>query len=90
MSEVDMALQVIEGTWEEIKRHEAEFIGRQLRVTIKPETSVVRKQSTPKKSTVAPKPKVLRGMGAFKGMTGGSEAFAEEKRGEIEREERHF
>jgi hypothetical protein len=35
-------------------------------------------------------PKVLRGMGAFKGKLGGTEALFQEKRAEFEREERHF
>ncbi len=29
-----MATMVLEGTWEEIKRHETEFNGRRLRVTV--------------------------------------------------------
>ena len=42
-----MAIQVIEGTWEEIKRYEAELIGHNLRVTIKPEKSARRRPSSP-------------------------------------------
>lgn len=38
----------------------------------------------------APKAKVLRGMGAFKGMTSGSDEFAKEKRAEVEREEQDW
>ena len=34
-----MSLQVIEGTWEEIKRHEAQLVGRYLRITIEPQKS---------------------------------------------------
>ena len=34
-----MSLQVIEGTWEEIKRHEAQLVGRYLRVTIESQES---------------------------------------------------
>ncbi|MGO8671707.1 MAG: hypothetical protein ACLQVD_10130 [Capsulimonadaceae bacterium] len=33
-----MVAQVIEGTWEEIKSHEAELVGRLLRVTIMPQS----------------------------------------------------
>jgi hypothetical protein len=75
-----MSLYVIEGTWEEIERRKAELIGRQLRVTIKLEKPMPRKPSEPAKTT---EPKKLVGFGAFKGMTGGSEAFAAEKRAAI-------
>ena len=34
-----MSVRVIEGTWEEIKRHEGRLVGRRLRVTIEPEKS---------------------------------------------------
>ena len=86
-----MAQHIIEGTWEEIKRHEAEFAGHMLRVIVKPIPSE-RRKSAAKTGEVAeaPKVRVLRGMGAFKGMTGGSETFAEEKRAEVEREERDW
>jgi|GEM_PF-2744469 hypothetical protein len=40
-----MPLRVIEGTWEEIKRHEAELMGQYLRVTIKPPKAMTRKPS---------------------------------------------
>ena len=36
------------------------------------------------------KPKILRGLGAFKGKLGGTEALFQEKQAEIKREERHF
>lgn len=85
-----MSLQVIEGTWEEIKRREAELIGHFLRVTIQPDAPPAQAQSTSKKSTDAAKPKVLTGFGAFKGKVGSSEEFAREKRAEIEWEERNL
>ena len=86
-----MSLLVIEGTWEEIKRREAALIGRHLRLTVEPERPAICKETIqPGESAAAAVPNVLRGMGAFKGKTGGSEALAQEKRAEIEREERRF
>ncbi|MGO8673054.1 MAG: hypothetical protein ACLQVD_17055 [Capsulimonadaceae bacterium] len=84
-----MSQYVIEGTWEEIERHKAELIGRQLRLTIKGEKpgSPIRNAATHKP---AGEPKKLVGYGAFKGMTGGSEAFAREKQAEIELEDRNL
>ena len=83
-----MSQHVIEGTWEEIKRHEAELIGRHLRVTILPEPDA--RSARPDKLAVSKHPKVLTGFGAFKGKIGSSEEFAREKRAEIEREERNL
>ncbi len=83
-----MSLHVIEGTWEEIKSHEAELIGRHLRVTITPERPTARKPSAPPEATT--QAKVLRARGAFKGMFGGTEAIIAEKQAEIELEERKF
>jgi hypothetical protein len=84
-----MSLYVIEGTWEEIERHKSELLGHQLRLTVKRE-----KTAPSNRTTIAsqkhPKQKKLVGYGAFKGMTGGSEAFAQEKRVEILHEERNF
>ena len=82
-----MALNVIEGTWEEIERHKAELIGHHLRVTITPERRITSKHST---SEAVTNPKVLRGRGAFKGMFGGTAAIIAEKQDEIELEERNF
>ena len=79
-----MSLQVIEGTWEEIERHKAEFAGHLLRLTIKPQRPAKRKH------TAIAEPKKLVGYGAFKGMFGGTEAFLAAKQEEIEREERKF
>ncbi len=76
-----MALQVIEGTWEEIERRKAELIGRHLRVTIVPEKGPRRQQLPSKPVSASKSPsKKLVGMGAFKGKTGEYEAFAREKR----------
>jgi len=84
-----MAMHIIEGTWEDIERHKGELVGRYLRLTIMPERPVSNKLNSESINPPAPSsPKVLRGMGAFKGKTGGSEAFAREKRIEVEREDR--
>ena len=82
-----MSLLVIEGTWEEIERHKAEFAGHWLRLTIKPQRPARRKPSTP---AATAEPKKLIGYGAFKGVFGGTEAFSAAKREEIELEERKF
>jgi len=47
-----MSTQVIEGTWEEIKRHEAELVGRHLRVTVKSEGATRRKPTLINPTTV--------------------------------------
>jgi len=86
-------MYVIEGTWEEIERHKAEFAGHILRLTIKPQQSAKRKQSK-SAATATPtpptQPKKLVGYGAFKGVFGGTEAFLAAKQEEIELEERKF
>jgi len=72
-----MSLHIIEGTWDEIKRHEAELIGRYLRVTIKPEapTRTIRSAKRPS------------ALGKYAFVAGGSEEYAREKQAEIERED---
>ena len=82
-----MSQLVIEGTWEEIERRTSELIGHQLRVTVKREKAAVVENVIPQP---AKEPKKLVGYGAFKGMTGGSEAFAREKQTEIDLEEGNF
>lgn len=74
-----MSLNVIEGTWEEIERHKAELIGRRLRVTIQPEKPSARPPDQ------AQRPSAL---GKYAFVAGGSEAFANDKQAEIEREDR--
>jgi hypothetical protein len=86
--EIAMSLQVIEGTWEEIERRKAEMIGHHLRVTITPDRPTTRTASVPDKAPA--QPRVLRARGAFKGMTGGTEALIAEKQAEIELEERNW
>jgi hypothetical protein len=82
-----METRVIEGTWEEIERRKAELIGHQLRVIVDPTTDALfaMTPTAPLEST-GPKKKLV-GMGAFSGKTGGSEAFAQQKQAEIERED---
>lgn len=80
-----MALQVIEGTWEEIERRKAELIGRQLRVIIKPEKSPLRKPS--RSAQAAAQPKKLVGRGMLAGILS-TEDFMRQKQEEIDLEER--
>jgi len=80
-----MALQVIEGTWEEIKLHEPELTGRRVRLTVKPEKPTATKPSVP--ADVAPKVKVLRGYGMLAGLISTEEYFRE-KREDTIREDR--
>jgi len=77
-----MAAHVIEGTWEEIKRHESELIGHHLRVII---TAGPATMNEPSES--APKPKVLRGYGMFAGLLS-TEELLREKREDTIREDR--
>jgi len=86
-----MSLHIIEGTWEEIERRKSELIGRQLRVTIKPDNLKPRKSrpSTQQTPVIAAQAKELRGFGAFKDTLPSSEEYMREKRAEIELEERH-
>jgi len=79
-------MYVIEGTWEEVKRHEAELRGRHLRVTVTAEKRAQRKHSPP----AATSPKKLVGYGAFKGLFGGVEGFLAAKQEEVELEDRKF
>ena len=81
-----MSVQVIEGTWEEIKLREADLVGRHLRVIATDEPPAAR---TPWAADAASgKPKVLRAQGAFKGKFGGTEETFANKRAEIELEDR--
>jgi hypothetical protein len=83
-----MGLHVIEGTWDEIKQHEAEFIGQILRVTIKPQTSAKKWDAVPSEVPInATKPKKLRAYGAYRDDICSSDEFAREKRAEIEKED---
>lgn len=81
-----MSLYVIEGTWEEIERHKAELVDRQLRLTVMPEKPVARKPSAPAK--LAAKPKELVGFGAFRDALSSTEQYMREKREETLREDR--
>jgi hypothetical protein len=87
VEERKMSLRVIEGTWEEVMRHDAELTGRHVKVTIMPEKQFTRE---PKASATPSQPKKLVGYGMFKDMFGGTEALFAEKKEEIELEERKF
>ena len=85
-----MPQHVIEGTWEEVKLHEAELIGRQVRLTVKSEARRQKSSASRTKSPASPKTRELVGFGAFKNALPSSEEYMREKRAEIEQEERNF
>lgn len=63
-----MALpQILEGTWEEIKQHEAELTGQRLRVFINPDTKLpaLRQEKVAEKTKAKQQPKQLQGHGMF-------------------------
>ena len=80
-----MSQHVIEGTWEEIKSHEAELIGHHLRVIITPEEQTTPEPSEPVKTEAHTK--VLRGHGMLAGILS-SEDYFREKREDTIREDR--
>lgn len=81
-----MSPRTIEGTWEEIERHKAEFDGYVLRLTIKPQKSD--RIATSPEAQPPGSGKTLRARGAYKGLFGGTEALLAEKQADIEREDR--
>ena len=83
-----MAAHVIEGTWEEIKRHESELAGRLLRVTIIPEKAITGESSAPPQEapSIAPTRRVSA-MGKYAGILS-SEDFMRRKQEEIDLEDR--
>ncbi len=84
-----MSPNVIEGTWEEIERRKAELIGCYLRVTIQPEKWSLENSSSQKFAPTQPDTaRRTSALGKYAFVSGGSEEFAEEKRTEIEREDR--
>jgi hypothetical protein len=80
-----VSIQVIEGTWEEVKRHEAELIGRQVRLIIKPYKPTTHKPKAQK--TAQTEPKILRARGMLAGILSTEEYFRE-KREDTAREDR--
>lgn len=78
--------QVFEGTWEEIKRHEAALAGRYLRVIVEPQPE----QTQMAEPVEVPTKRPLSGMGKFKGKTGGTAAIVLSKQEDIIREESRF
>lgn len=88
-----MALpQMLEGTWEEIKQHEAELSGQRLRVYINPDLILptLAEEKVQEEPKQGEQPRKLKGYGMFAHVPGGSEEFALEKQKEIEREDRKF
>lgn len=90
LKERTMPQHIIEGTWEEIKLHEAELTGRQVRLTIKSEARRQKSSASRTKLPAPPNTRELVGFGAFKDALPSSEDYMREKRVEIEREERNF
>jgi hypothetical protein len=78
-----MGLYTIEGTWDEIKRHEPEFAGRRLRVTVE-EDIPVRQQG---KAPSGPKQRRVSAMGKYAGVLS-SEEFIRRKQEDMELEDR--
>ena len=64
-----MASQVIEGTWEEIKRREAELAGRHIRVTIRPEKSAEHRKASQEPASAAAIRKRLDALNAWFSLT---------------------
>lgn len=86
---MNMSPNVIEGTWEEIKRHEPELTGRRLRVTIQPEQAMADEPSAAGQDATTRTHPSLRvsAMGKYAGILS-SEAFMRHKQEEIEIEDR--
>ena len=80
---------IIEGIWEEIESHKAEWMGRHLRVIVTPDEPAAHEPAAAESRPKLP-PKKLVGFGALTGIIGSSEEFAREKQLEIEREDRGF
>ena len=76
---------IIEGTWEEIKQHEAEFAGQYLRVIVAPE--VKKKQFANDKAMTAQPSHRVSAMGKYAGVLD-SEAFMRRKHEDIILEDR--
>jgi len=86
-----MGLHVIEGTWDEIKRHEAELTGHWLRVTIEP--TPVRTGSAKKRSGIVEHAPATGKystsvLGKYSFVSGGTEEFSRDKQAEIDVEDR--
>jgi len=73
-----MSALVIEGTWEEIERHKAEFSGHQLRLTIKPQHSATLKPKSPQNTATGVTPPRISAMGKYPGILS-SEEFMRQK-----------
>ena len=87
---------ILEGTWEELKLHDAELSGKRYRLVPLPsETVKTTTRASKSKRSTAPKPgaqapRQLTGMGKFAGIIPSSEEFIRQKQEEIKLEERKF
>ena len=85
--------EVLEGTWEELKLHEPELIGRRFRLVplppppdIEPTKAGESRQNASQQTFRTPRQ--LTGMGKFAGIIPSSEEFIRQKQEEIDLEER--
>ena len=89
-------LQVLEGTWEELKLHDKELSGKRFRlVPLEAEaeeaiSSTMEFQRTNSPETDDMEPTYLTGMGKFAGILPGSEAFVRQNQEELDFEEKKF
>jgi hypothetical protein len=94
-----MSLQVIEGTWDEIERHKAEFAGRQLRLIVKPPSrksnaqgeakgQLVNLSAKPKSAKVSTRSPRVSAMGKYAGVLSVDD-FIRSKQEEIDLEDRN-
>ena len=88
-------LQVLEGTWEEIKLHDQELLGKRFRLVPVPPVPVEANQKcgTPEQAEhrdSRTEPRQLTGMGKFSGIIPSSEEFIRQKHEDMELEERKF
>lgn len=87
---------ILEGTWEELKRHEKELAGKRFRlVPLPPQPEETSAKARPTRRNSAQKPgspakRKLSGMGKFAGILPTSEEFMRQKQEDIELEERKF
>ena len=85
--------RVLEGTWEEIKLHEAELAGRRFRlVPVPPVTDIAPPKASDSEQVDLGTTRIIRreliGMGKFAGIIPSSDEFIRQKQEEIELEDR--
>ena len=79
---------VLEGTWEEIKRHDLELAGMRLRVTVQYGSLPPRKPARLTVKAGERREKVLLGHAAFRDDLPSTEDFLREKQRDIDAEDR--